>query len=263
MRNNPYGLALFVSGILLAAATPAFAGSQNAIVIVADDFNSGAPGTALTGTPVAKWNPDYFDEAPKWAANNYQASVVRLTGNGTVKGTVNDKIGIKVATPNQKSGMLSLKVDINFGVADLLAKDPKTNVESHSAAWAALALLDSVKASAFTGENTALLTLTTKGVATLYINGARPGDQMGVGLVLDFDITKTNTLELRYDRTTGTADIYVNGTKINNDPIAMGTTGNPLKNPSFGAVGALLYGGKKPQNASFDNFSYTLPDTKH
>ncbi|MFH1496467.1 MAG: hypothetical protein ABII82_01460, partial [Verrucomicrobiota bacterium] len=213
---------------LFAAVLAGFACVAVANAAIVSDSFSNADGTTLHGAETGS--------LPAWVA----AANVAIDENGRVTTTTNNSAEFTLPVPNETGGLLTLKADVSLGES--------------GGDWIGLSFLASTGSNFFDANNTLSVILKTTGYVTLFKNNAGSSNIGHWQYPGTFNRAATYTLELRYDRTAQTADVFVNGTRLNSAPVAI--TG--LTNNSFRAVGVRIHGAMVAP--AVDNVLYRPPD---
>lgn len=202
-------------------------------VILADSFG-GRDGARLSGAAVSVWDGAAHAAAPTWIAG---ANIV--VKGGRVTTDADGPSELRLATPNQIQGVLSLGAEVRLG-------DSGTE-------WIGLSFLSSTTANFFNPDNTLLLIVNKGGFVMLFKNGA--AEKLSTAQIAGFSPAKTYALELLYDRAAGVAHVLVDGVRMNARPIAVGA----LTSDAFAAVGLRIHGSSVKAGApAIGNMSYAL-----
>ena len=202
-------------------------------VILADSFDR-PDGARLDGAVVQTWESRVHTAAPKWTAGKNA-----IIQDGRVSTDADGAVELRLATPNQTRGVLTLMADVSHG--------------DSGAEWIGLSFLSSTTVNIFNPANTLLLIVNRGGIVMLFKNGS--AEKLSTTQIAGFDPARTYSLELRYDREAGVAHVLVDGVRMNARPVAVAK----LNSDTFSAVGLRVHGASVKAGAlAIDNVSYVI-----
>lgn len=226
---------LLIFGVGLSAAS-LFASPAQAGAILGPEPFDGPPNRPLTGASVGRHDVASYTIAPLWKAT---PNIVYSSDGDSVTVATDESGEFKIATPNRREGILVLKADVKVQTAD----------------WVGLSFLDSSEGNFFHARNTLMVLLNATGQVQVLANGGQSLRYSSKVALPGWKNHGTHALELRYDRGAGTADVFVNATRVNDEPIQVGT----LNSSTFSFVGARVHGSKvSAYSPLVDNFTYSV-----
>lgn len=231
MRSFKKALPILGLSAALFSALPASAGT-----ILGPESFDGPPHRPLNGAAVGRHDTTGYAVAPVWKAT---PNVVYSSDGDSVTVATDESGEFKIAAPNRREGTLVLRADVKVQTAD----------------WVGLSFLENAEGNFFHARNTLMVLLNATGQVQVLTNGGQALRYSSKVALPGWKNYGTHALELRYDRGAGTADVFVNAIRVNDEPIQVGT----LNSHTFSFVGARIHGAKvSAYSPLVDNFSYSV-----